>query len=184
MKRQAFNARSMRRLLNFWPPFWFNGIKVVALSDDYRYAQVRLTDRFWRRNINGSQFGGSLFAMTDPIYPLMLMGALGKAYVVWDKKADIDFIRPGHGVLTAEFWLSDDVIQEIKEKTAHGDKCFPEFLVIVKDQQGHVVCELNRTIYVRKKKQYRPEGLPAPTSVSQPDSVSQVDAANTTQGKP
>lgn len=152
----AFNPRVMRHLLNFWPPFWFNGIKVTELSTDYRYARVTLSDRPWRRNINSSQFGGSMFAMTDPMYPLLLMGALGKEYLVWDKKADIDFIKPGRGILTAEFWLGDATLAEIIDATAQGDKYFPEFLVLVKDKQGEVVCEVNRTIYIRKKRQHRP----------------------------
>lgn len=152
----AFNPKVMRRLLNFWPPFWFNGIKVAELADDYRYCRVTLSDRSWRRNINSTQFGGAMFAMTDPIYPLMLMGALGKEYMVWDKRADIDFIKPGRGRLTAEFWLGDALLDDIKAQTAEGQKHFPQFLVLVKDQTGDVVCEVNRTVYIRKKPQHRP----------------------------
>lgn len=152
----AFNPAVMRHLLNFWPPFLFNGIKIITLADDYRYAKVALNDRPWRRNINSSQFGGAMFAMTDPIYPLMLMGALGKEYLVWDKKADIDYIKPGHGTLVAEFWLGDGILDEIKTATAQGDKYFPQFLVHLKNQQGEVICEVNRTVYVRKKRKHRP----------------------------
>lgn len=145
----------IRKLLNFWPPFFFSGIRVVVLRDDYRYARVELKSRLWTRNINNSQFGGSLFSMTDPVYPLLLMGALGHEYMVWDKQADIDFIKPGKGKLIAEFWLSDDMINEVKQQTASGEKYFPEFVVHVKDSTGDIVCELNRTVYIRKKPQYR-----------------------------
>jgi hypothetical protein len=75
---------------------------------------------------------------------------------VWDKKADIDYIKPGHGKLLAEFWLGDDVLNEIKAATAQGEKYFPQFLVYLKNQQGDVVCEVNRTVYVRKKRKHRP----------------------------
>ncbi len=154
--RWAFKPAVMRHLLNFWPPFLFNGIKVAVLSDDYRYARVTLNDRPWRRNINSSQFGGAMFAMTDPIYPLLLMGALGKEYLVWDKKADIDFMTPGRGRLTAEFWLGDAVLAEIKQATLQGEKYFPQFLVHIKDERQQIICEVNRTVYIRKKKQHRP----------------------------
>ncbi|MDX3775603.1 DUF4442 domain-containing protein [Chromatiaceae bacterium AAb-1] len=150
-----FKPWMMRKLLNFWPPFFFSGIRVAVLRDDYRYARVELKSRLWTRNINNAQFGGSLFAMTDPVYPLLLMGALGQEYMVWDKQADIDFIKPGIGKLTAEFWLSDDMIKDIKHHTAQGEKYFPEFVVHVKDSRGEVVCELNRTVYIRKKPKYR-----------------------------
>ena len=153
----AFNPAVMRRLLNFWPPFLFSGIKVAALSADYRYCRVELKNRPWTRNINSSQFGGSMFAMTDPIYPLMLMGALGKEYLVWDKKADIDFIKPGKGKLNAEFWLSDATLDMVKAATEQGDKHFPTFLVHIKDSTNAIVAEVNRTVYVRKKPKYRPD---------------------------
>jgi hypothetical protein len=35
------------------------------------------------------QFGGSLFALTDPFYMIMLATNLGPEYVVWDKAASI-----------------------------------------------------------------------------------------------
>uniref|UniRef100_UPI004048D074 DUF4442 domain-containing protein n=1 Tax=Rheinheimera sp. TaxID=1869214 RepID=UPI004048D074 len=153
----AFKPSVMRRLLNFWPPFLFTGIRVAQLCDDYRYCKVELKSRPWTRNINNSQFGGAMFAMTDPIYPLLLMGALGKEYLVWDKQADINFISPGYGKLVAEFWLSDATIDAVKTATEDGSKHFPQFLVHIKDGKGKVVCEVNRTVYVRKKAQYRPD---------------------------
>lgn len=153
--RWAFKPGVMRHLLNFWPPFLFSGIKVAELRDDYRYCRVILKSRPWTRNINQSQFGGSMFAMTDPIYPLLLMGALGKEYIVWDKQADIDYIKPGYSELVAEFWLSDDMVEQIKHHTAAGEKYFPQFLVYIKDAGGQTVCEVNRTVYIRKKPQYR-----------------------------
>lgn len=152
----AFNPRIMRHLLNFWPPFLFPGIKVAELANDYRYCRVELKSRFWTRNINNSQFGGAMFAMTDPVYPLLLMGALGKEYQVWDKQADINFITPGKGKLTAEFWLSDDELACIKAATNLGDKHFPQFVVHIKDSRNQIVAEVNRTIYIRKKAKYRP----------------------------
>lgn len=153
--RWAFNPAVMRHLLNLWPPFLFTGIKVVELAQDYRYCKVELKNRPWTRNINSSQFGGSMFAMTDPIYPLMLMGALGKEYMVWDKQADINYITPGRGKLTAEFLLTDVELEQIKQHTEAGDKFFPDFVVHVKDTKGELVCEVKRKVYIRKKPKYR-----------------------------
>ena len=39
-------------------------------------------------------FGGSLYAMTDPFFALMVMHNLSSDYVVWDKSASIDFLAP------------------------------------------------------------------------------------------
>ena len=125
------------------------------MAGDERYARVDLRNRPWARNINSSQFGASMFAMTDPIFPLLLMGALGKEYIVWDKQADIDYLKPGIGRLVAEFILTDDTVADIIKHTAAGEKYFPQFLVHTKDQNDNSVCEVNRTVYIRKKPKYR-----------------------------
>lgn len=59
-------ASSLRRYMNFWPPFLFSGIHITRLSDDFRHARVELRQRWYNRNYVGTHFGGSLFAMTDP----------------------------------------------------------------------------------------------------------------------
>lgn len=148
-----------RFVMNFWPPFFFPAIRIKTVSHDYRYARVDLLWRPWTRNINNSQYGGSLFSMTDPIIALMLYGSLDfKRYMIWDKSADIDFIAPGIGRLTAEFHLEDSDLNRIKSATEQGDAYFPEFDVYVRDQQGEVVCKLTRRLYVRLKPKYRPAG--------------------------
>ena len=80
------------------------------------------------------------------------MSRLGKDYVVWDKSADIDYIKPGKGTVTAEFLITDAFIDDILANTAQGEKYLPQIPVYVKDEQGEVVAKLNRTIYIRRKK--------------------------------
>lgn len=142
----------LKLLLNIWPPFYFSSIKVVHLSADFRTAKVQLKLSVFNRNAVGVHFGGSLFAMTDPFYMLMILACLGDEYIVWDKSADIDFIKPGKGKVTAEFLITPTLIEDIITHTANGEKYLPELLVYVKDESGDVVAKLNRTLYIRKKK--------------------------------
>lgn len=148
-------ASRVRLALNLWPPFWGAGIKIVALSEDFRTCKVVLKARWWTLNANRTQFGGSLFAMTDPIYPLMLMGYFRNHYYVWDKSGDIDFIKPGKGPLVAEFHLSDAQLDEISRATAGGEKHFPAFTISIQDGRGEVVARVRRTLYVRKRPEHR-----------------------------
>lgn len=148
-------ASLVRHALNWWPPFRGAGIKIEALSDDYRYCRVVLKARWSTRNANRTQFGGSMFAMTDPIYPLMLMGYFKNHYYVWDKSGDIDYIKPGKGPLVAEFTLSDSSLAAIVAATEGGDKHFPEFSVSIQDGKGEVVAKVRRTLYVRKRREHR-----------------------------
>ncbi|TWX54589.1 DUF4442 domain-containing protein [Colwellia hornerae] len=142
----------LKLLLNIWPPFLFTGIKVTELSSDFRQAKVSLKMRAWNKNVLGTHFGGSLFSMTDPFYVLMILARLDNQYYVWDKSADIDFIKPGVGEVTAEFYVSDDFINEIIENTRHGEKYQPTVNVYVKNNNGELVTKLNRRLYIRQKK--------------------------------
>ena len=145
-------AWQMKLLLNLWPPFLFTGIRVLEVSEDFRKAKVRLKLSMFNQNAVGVHFGGSLYAMTDPFCMLLVMSRLGKGYVVWDKSADIDYIKPGKGTVTAEFLITDAFIDDILANTAQGEKYLPQIPVYVKDEQGEVVAKLNRTIYIRRKK--------------------------------
>ena len=99
------SARTLRHALNLWPPFLFAGIHVAAIGDDFRHARVELRMRPWNRNYVGTHFGGSLFAMTDPFWMLLVMNAIGDGHIVWDKSATIDFDKPARGTVVAEFHL-------------------------------------------------------------------------------
>ncbi len=140
-----------RLIMNIWPPFFFSGIRVKHISRDFKKASVKLTLRPWNKNAVGSHFGGSLFSMTDPFYMLLLLGQLGDKYIVWDKCADIDFIKPGKGTVNAEFQITQELIDDIIANTASGDKYLPKIPVYIKDEQGDIVAKLIRTIYIRKK---------------------------------
>ena len=142
-------------LLNSWPPFWGAGIKITEISQDFRQVNVKLKLRWWNKNANRTQYGGSIFSLTDPIYALMLMRILGHQYYVWDKQAIINFIKPGTTDLFAEFVISQGQLDAILQQTVTGDKYFPIFDIHIKNAQGEVVSQVQRTLYVRKKTAYR-----------------------------
>ena len=87
-------ASTFRRLMNLWPPFLFNSIRVQHVSEDWSELRVVLRLRPWNRNYVRTQFGGNLFAMTDPFWMLLTMHQLGNDYFVWDKAGAIDFVAP------------------------------------------------------------------------------------------
>lgn len=149
-------ASLFRRLMNLWPPFLFTGIRCTKLAEDWRSAEVELRLGRLNRNYVGVHFGGSLFAMTDPFYMLMLARALGRDHVVWDKAAAIDFVAPGRGVVTARFRLDQDRIEEIRRACSDGSKALPVFRVEVTDASGGLVATVDRTVYVRRKRRPDP----------------------------
>lgn len=158
LKQWVFSdATRLRRFMNVWPPFLFAGIYIQELSDDFSRCKVKL--RAWpaTRNVNGSQFGGNLFAMTDPVYPLMLLGIFGKQYFVWDKEATIEFIKPAYQAAYFECHLLPEKIAKIKAACNDGEKHFPVLENHIVDANGQTIAKVKRTLYIRLKPEYRPQ---------------------------
>jgi len=141
----------MRWFLNLWPPFLGAGIRVRRLQPDWKAIDVEMKLRFWNANYVGTHFGGSLYAMTDPFYMLMLIENLGRDYIVWDKSATIRFRKPGKGKMRTEFRLTDGQLNEIRDKLKTQEKIEPTFLVAVRDETGDLVAEVQKVLHVRKK---------------------------------
>ena len=144
-------ANTLRHALNFWPPFLFSGVHVTAVTSDYRHARVELRMRPWNRNYVGTHFGGSLFAMTDPFWMLLVMQSLGRDYIVWDKAGAIEFIKPGRGTVRARFDLDDGTLAELRDATADGAKTLRWFETDVIDAAGDIVARMRKQLYIRRK---------------------------------
>ncbi len=146
------SARALRIAMNLWPPFLGAGIRVRRIAPDYREALVELRPGLANRNFFGTHFGGSLFAMTDPFFALMVLHNLPADYLVWDKSASIDFVAPGRGRVRARFAITQQDIDTIVRMTADGDKHLHLFRVDVEDAEGLVVARVEKIVYVRRKK--------------------------------
>ncbi len=140
------------RIMSFWPPYMGAGISIVSYSKDFTSIDVKMKQRFWNKNYVGTHFGGSLYAMADPFYMLILMENLGRDYIIWDKAATIRFIKPGRGTVYASFRVSQEQIAEIKKQADTEHKLEPVFSVQVLDESGDLVAEVDKVIYIRRKR--------------------------------
>ena len=152
LARIDFGHTGMRRLFNIWPPFRAAGIRVREIAPDFRSATVELRMRLFNRNYVGTHFGGSLFAMTDPFFMILMMKNLGPEYVVWDKQGTVRFLKPAKGTVTARFHLPEEEVARAREATAGGDKFEPKFRVDIVDARGVVVADVEKTLHIRRKK--------------------------------
>ncbi len=136
----------MGRLFNFWRPFRGAGIRVTRINDAFTEVDVELKLRWYNQNYVGTHFGGSLYAMTDPFYMLMLMHNVGRDYIVWDKAAAIDFKKPGKGLVRAHFRYTLDEIAAVKAIADEKGKYVFTKPVQILNESDEVVAEVQKTI--------------------------------------
>ena len=152
------NAGLLRRGMGWWPPFLGAGIRVRSFADDFREAVVELKMGRLNRNYVGTHFGGSLYAMTDPFFMIMLLHNLGGDHLVWDKSGSIEYVAPGRGTVRAHFALTEQRIAEIRAQAAGGEKVLPEFQVEVRHvEDDSLVALVRKILYVRLKPRHRPQ---------------------------
>lgn len=135
-------------------PLWATGGRIEFVSQDWQEVHVSLRLRRLTRNIVGTIFGGSLYSSVDPIYMLMWMNILGDSYIIWDKAATIQFVRPGKGKLRARFLIEDDEVQNIHQLFKEQDYFDRDYTVIYLNEQNKLVAKINKTIYFAKKEYY------------------------------
>lgn len=141
------------RVMNFYPPFLGAGIRVRRVGPDRRAFEVRMKLHFFNRNYVGTHFGGSLYAMCDPFFMLILIPALGPEYVVWDKAATLRFKRPGRGTVRATFDIPQVRVDEIRRAADDGERVESVFTAEVVGEDGMVVAEVDKTLYVRRQRE-------------------------------
>ena len=145
-------AGLLRFGMNLWSPFRATGIRVKRIAPDYREVEVELSLKWHNRNYIGTHFGGSLYAMTDPFYALMLMHVLGHGYVVSHQAGTIEYLIPEKGKVHARFALDDAVIADIKAHTAEGQKYLPQLPVEIKNEADDVVARVVHTLHIRRRR--------------------------------
>ena len=151
----AWRARMVRLGFNLHPAFRGTGGRVEHVAHDLSHIRIRLPLNWRTKNIVGSLYGGSLFAVTDGVHPMMLMAALGDGVIVWDKAASIRYKKPGYSTLYADFSLDADEVADIRKSLRQHPELDRTYLVELKDEHGTVHTVVERTVYIADKNYYR-----------------------------
>jgi acyl-coenzyme A thioesterase PaaI-like protein len=151
----TLRQRLMIRLVSLYPPYVGAGIRVSYPKDDPHRIVSRMGLHWWNRNLFGTQFGGSLYSMCDPHFVFIVMRNLGSGYLVWDKAASIEFLRPGRGRVTATFHVPAEKIEEIRAAADRGEKVEPVLTAEIVADDGEIVARVTKRLWVRKKEPSR-----------------------------
>jgi acyl-coenzyme A thioesterase PaaI-like protein len=148
---ENFSSRMKRWLFNFFPAFRSTGAWVTYISSDFREIHVRMSLNWRTRNYVGTLFGGALYSAIDGIPMVMLINLLGKEYIVWDKSAQIRFLKPGRDTVTAVICISEEETTEIQQAVDTEGKIERSHTIEWKNRHGDVIAVVDQLIHIRAK---------------------------------
>lgn len=148
---RKLNIKTILKAMRFWPPYLGAGIKVNYISEDLSEIKVQMKLTPLNSNYVGVHFGGSLYSMCDPFFMFMLLNHLKRDHIVWDQAAEIEFVKPGKGTVTAHFKMPLDRVNEIREEALEQFSVKPVFQCEVTDENGETVARMKKHLYVRRK---------------------------------
>ena len=131
------------------------GGKLIKVSDDLHYIKIQLLFNYKTRNYVGTIYGGHMYSSVDGIYVIQLIHILGDNYIVWDKSAKIKFKRPANKTLFADFKISDELIEQIKNDIVKDKKKDYNLFVSLTDENRNIYAQVEKVIYIASKEYYK-----------------------------
>lgn len=126
------------------------GGRLKYIAEDWSEVRLELPLSWRTRNYVGTIFGGSIYSAVDPVCMLMLIHRLGPDFIVWDKAAKIEFLKPGRETLSARFIIDDNELEVIHKALGTQRSLDRRYTVELQDVSGTVCARVEKTIYMRR----------------------------------
>ena len=169
---ESFRTRLLRWKFNLFPSYRRSGARITYIDATLREVRLRLPLNWRTRNLNGTIYGGSIYAAVDPIHAVMLVSLLGaENYVAWTKEAHVRFKRQARTALTARIVLEEAEVTQVRVDVEREGKVERRYPVELRDARGHVcaACEILVHIHTRERGEKARAAAGAPVAAA--DSV-------------
>lgn len=148
------SERTLKWALNFYPPLFFQRIWIRRFHKGFRGVDVKIANSFLNRNYNGSIFGGTIYAATDPFFALLfdqLMQRKGYKLRVWLKSGSIQYLKPGHTALYFTLTITDEMIAEAEKALTEYGKFVKAYPIALYNKKGELCATASNEVYLRNK---------------------------------
>ena len=146
LNQLKFISRS--RLLELYPPFWFMGVKLIKLTNDYRELHLVLPLRWYGKNLHGTMFGGFICAVSDPLLALMCE-KIFPGISAWTKSHYVDFLRPAKSDLVLRAMVTKKDVRTIRQSLKNNRRATHSFEFYFYDSNEHKVARVINTVFLR-----------------------------------
>ncbi|RZK57534.1 MAG: DUF4442 domain-containing protein [Pedobacter sp.] len=148
------SERTLKWAMCLYPPLLFQRIWVKKFYPGFRGVDVKISNSFLNRNYNGSIFGGTIYAATDPFYAILfdqLMQRRGFKVRVWLKSASIQYLKPGLTNLYFTLRITDEMIEEAERSLNETGKFVKSFPMELFNKNGDLCATVMNEVYLRTK---------------------------------
>lgn len=146
--------RTARWFMNLYPPNLLNRIVVKYVSKDFRQAEIIIKKSWLNKNLQGTIFGGTLYAAADP-YPALLYWQIFHQQDIkteaWLKKAEVEYHKPAASNISLKYDLSEKQISEAMEELFKEGRFSTWHRVEGVDQHGEVCITVKSLIVLKMR---------------------------------
>lgn len=148
------SERTLKWAMCLYPPLLFQRIWVKKFYPGFRGVDVKISNSFLNRNYNGSIFGGTIYAATDPFYAILfdqLMQRRGFKVRVWLKSASIQYLKPGLTNLYFTLRITGEMIEDAERSLNETGKFVKSFPMELFNKNGDLCATVMNEVYLRTK---------------------------------
>ena len=146
------SERTLKWALCLYPPMLCQRIWVRKFHQGFSGVDVKIAKSLVNTNYNGSIFGGTIYAATDPFYALLfdqLLRRKGFKIRVWLKSASIQYLKPGRSHLYFTINITDEMLLEATEALNTVGKFVKAYPMEITNKQGEVCASVMNEVYIR-----------------------------------
>lgn len=146
------SENTLKWALCLYPPLLFQRIWVQKFHPGFRAVDVKIAKSLFNTNYNGSIFGGTIYAATDPFYALLfdqILQRKGFKVRVWLKSASIQYLKPGRGHLYFTIHVTDEMIADAEAVLNTTGKFVRAYPMEIRNKQGELCATVMNEVYVR-----------------------------------
>lgn len=158
MFTRTVSPRRLRRLLNLFPPWLFQRIRVAEIDPDFRRSVVRVRRSRLTANLQGTTFGGTIYSAADPMFAILYWQVLahrGVRVQGWSRSAAIRYLAPATTTLTLEFAISDeDIARAVKALERDGKYAYTHAVEAI-DEAGRTCAVAEVEVFLRRPRDGR-----------------------------
>lgn len=147
------SERTLKWGMRFYPPLLFQRIWVKKFEKGFTGAEVKIARSILNVNYNRSIFGGTIYSAADPFYAVLFYQSLlrrGYKIKVWQKAAEIEYIKPGMTTLSFKIKITPEDIDEICNVLDANGKFVKSYPVGITDKHGELCAKVQSVVYIRK----------------------------------